>query len=230
MSLGHAHISILTTCSGYPNTDLNGKTQTGFAVPQTTTRRGARCSTAKAFLGGLKDRDNLHVVTFALATKVLFDHQKRAVAVQFERFGLEHVVGVKHEVILSAGSVNSPQLLMLSGIGPKDHLRALGIPVVSALPVGQNLQDHVYPGGLHYVVENGAEDLSYMQRKIQKPKNFVKYLARGRGPLASTGGLEGLGFIRTKFANKSLDLPDFEIHLVCACLSSGKTCLKRPLY
>ena len=86
------------------------------------------------------------------------------------------------------------------------------------LPVGLNLQDHIYPGGLHFITDK--PEASYMQRKIQKPKNFVKYFASGSGPLASTGGLEGLGFIRTKFANHSLDFPDFEIHLVCACISS----------
>ena len=116
---------------------------------------------------------------------------------------------------------------MLSGVGPRNVLSRLKIPVVSDLPVGLNLQDHIYPGGLHYIVdeEHESEEQTYMQRKIQKPKNFFKYLINGKGPLASTGGLEGLGFIKTKYANQSLDLPDFEIHLVCACLSSddGRT-------
>jgi len=65
------------------------------------------------------------------------------------------------------------------------------------------------------------EKLSYLQSRIQTPINFIKYLNLGKGPLASTGSLEGLGFIKTKYANKSIDYPDFEIHLVCSCLSSG---------
>ncbi|XP_054157432.1 glucose dehydrogenase [FAD, quinone]-like [Oppia nitens] len=212
---------------GYPNIDLNGARQSGFAIPQATIRRGARCSTAKAFLYDIKGRPNLHVLTFAYVTKILFNRHKEAVAVQFDRFSLSHVVHARREIVISGGSVNTPQLLMLSGIGPKDHLKKLGIPVIANLPVGHNLYDHIYPGGLHFVIDeqhslkdHDFKDLSYMQRKIQKPINFVRYFADGSGPLASTGGLEGLGFISTKYANKSLDYPDFEIHLVCACLSS----------
>lgn len=129
---------------GYPNIDLNGPIQSGFSIPQGTQRRGARCSTSKAFLQSVRSRTNLHVVTFAYATKLVFNQQKRAVAVQFDRFSLSHLVYAKKEIILSAGTINSPQLLMLSGIGPKDHLQAMGIPVLANLPVGLNLQDHMY--------------------------------------------------------------------------------------
>ena len=101
--------------TGYPNTDVNGRTQTGFTIPSSTIRRGARCSTAKAFLYDIRDRPNLHVVTFAFVTRVLFNKHKHATHVQFDRFGLTHVVHARKEIVLSAGSVNSPQLLMLSG-------------------------------------------------------------------------------------------------------------------
>jgi len=102
--------------SGYPNTDLNGPTQTGFAIPQATIRRGARCSTAKAFLYDIKGRPNLHVVTFAYVTKILFNEHKRAIAVQFDRFSLTHIVHARQDIIVSGGTINSAQLLMLSGI------------------------------------------------------------------------------------------------------------------
>jgi choline dehydrogenase-like flavoprotein len=111
---------------GYPNIDLNGARQTGFAIPQGTIRRGARCSTAKAFLRDIAGRANLHVHVQAQATRVIFDQHKRAIGVRYMRDGSEHAVYARREVILSAGAVNSPQLLMLSGVGPRRHLQELG--------------------------------------------------------------------------------------------------------
>lgn len=163
---------------GYPNVDLNGPIQTGFSIPQGTIRRGARCSTSKAFLQPAKDRQNLHVVTFAYATKILFNDHKKAVAVQFDRFSLTHVVYAKREIIVSAGAINTPQLLMLSGIGPKDHLNSLGIPVVANLPVGLNLQDHIYPGGIHFTIN---QRITLVQRRVVNLPNIIAYFSKGRG-------------------------------------------------
>lgn len=163
---------------GYPNVDVNGPYQSGFAIPQGTVRRGARCSTAKAFLGSARDRPNLHVITFAYVTKVLFNDFKRAVAVQFDRFGLTHAVYARKEIVISGGSINSAQLLMLSGVGPKDHLEAHGIPVIADLPVGLNLQDHIYPGGVHFTFEG---KFSFVQRRIVSLPNLISYFASGRG-------------------------------------------------
>ncbi|KAH7644285.1 glucose dehydrogenase [FAD, quinone] [Dermatophagoides farinae] len=202
---------------GYPNPDINGPTQTGFVIPQGTIRRGARCSTAKAFLSSIRDRSNLHVLTFAYVTRVLFNENRRAIGVQFDRFALSHMVMARKEIVISAGSVNTPQLLMLSGVGPKDHLQALGIPVIADLPVGENLQDHIYPGGIHFRVD---EKYSFVQRRVVTIPNLLSYFASGRGPLTALGGVEGLGFINTKFANKSADYPDFEIHLITGGPSS----------
>ena len=100
---------------GYPNIDVNGPTQYGFAIPQSTTRRGGRCSSAKAFLGEAKGRSNLHVIVHAFVTKLLFNQYKEAIGVVFDRFGVRHKVFARKEIILSAGSINTPQLLMLSG-------------------------------------------------------------------------------------------------------------------
>lgn len=163
---------------GYPNIDLNGPLNTGFAVPQGTVRRGARCSTSKAFLQSAKNRPNLHVVTFAYTTKVIFNEFKRAVAVQFDRFSLTHIVYARKEIILSAGSINSAQLLMLSGVGPKHHLESHGIPVLADLPVGLNLQDHIYPGGVHFTCEG---KYSLIQRRIVSLPNIISYFTGGRG-------------------------------------------------
>ncbi|GIY53597.1 glucose dehydrogenase [Caerostris darwini] len=112
---------------GYPNIDINGERQGGWMIPQGTIRRGARCSTSKAFLMPTRGRKNLDIVVFAHATKILFDAQKRARAVQFDRLKITNVVNARKEIILSAGAINSPQLLMLSGIGPRHHLQQLGV-------------------------------------------------------------------------------------------------------
>lgn len=201
---------------GYPNTDLNGAVQTGFAIPQGTIRRGARCSTSKAFLQPARQRPNLHVVTFAYVTKVLINADYRAVGVQFERFSLQHAVYARKEVIVSGGSINSPQLLMLSGIGPAEHLRAMGIPVIADLPVGQNLQDHIYPA-VPFTINR---KVSLVQRRAITLPNFLLYFTLGRGPLTALGGVEGLGFIKTKFTNLTDDWPDFQIHMLTGSLTS----------
>ena len=101
---------------GYPNLDINGPNQYGFAIPQSTTRRGGRCSTAKAFLGEARGRSNLHVLVHAFVTKVLFNQYREAIGVVFDRFGVRHKVFARKEIILSAGTINTPQLLMLSGM------------------------------------------------------------------------------------------------------------------
>ncbi|CAA3006459.1 glucose dehydrogenase [FAD, quinone]-like [Olea europaea subsp. europaea] len=201
---------------GYPNVDLNGPLQTGFAIPQGTIRRGSRCSTSKAFLQPARSRPNLHVVTFAYVTRILFNEHRRAVGVQFERFALQHVVYARKEIILSGGSINSPQLLMLSGIGPAQHLASLGIPVIADLPVGDNLQDHIYPA-VPFKVDR---KVSIVQRRVVTLPNLISYLSLGRGPLTAFGGVEGLGFIKTKYANASDDWPDFQIHMLTGSLVS----------
>jgi len=163
---------------GYPNVDINGPIQAGFTIPQGTVRKGARCSTSKAFLRPVRKRFNLHVLTFAYVTKILFNEYKRAIGVQFDRFSLTHVVYARREIIVSGGAVNSPQLLMLSGIGPAHHLQSLGIPVIADLPVGENLQDHVYPGGVHFVINSKN---SFVQRRIVNLKNILSYFSVGQG-------------------------------------------------
>ncbi|XP_067139595.1 glucose dehydrogenase [FAD, quinone]-like [Centruroides vittatus] len=202
---------------GYHNVDPNGAFQTGFTIPQGTLRRGARCSTAKAFLRPAKKRKNLHIVTQAFVTKIHFDKWKRARAVEFDRVGLTHIIKSRIEIIVSAGAINSPQLLMLSGIGPKHHLKEMGIPVIADLPVGYNLQDHIYPGGVHFLVD---EPVSAVQSRIFNLYDITKYLTFGKGPLTMLGGLEGLGFINTKYANRSIDFPDIEIHFISGSPSS----------
>ncbi|RWS23195.1 glucose dehydrogenase (acceptor)-like protein 3, partial [Leptotrombidium deliense] len=202
---------------GYPNVDYNGPIQSSFMRPQGTIRKGARCSTSKAFLLPAKDRPNLHVLTFAYVTKILFNEDKKAIGVQFDRFSLSHVVYSRNEIIVSAGTVNSPQLLMLSGIGPADHLNEMGIPVVANLPVGKNLHDQIFPS-LHFPIK--AVGVSIAQRRSVTVQNLLKYFTSGRGPLTILGGVEGLAFIKTKYANYSDDFPDFEVHFISGSIAA----------
>ncbi len=129
---------------GHPVTpDYNGASQDGFARGQTTIRDGRRCSAAVAFLRPALARGRVKLVRHALATRVLLEH-RRATGIEYLRGGHARQVFAEREVILSAGVFNTPQLLMLSGIGPADHLREIGIaPLVDAPGVGGNLQDHL---------------------------------------------------------------------------------------
>ncbi|WP_430457641.1 GMC family oxidoreductase [Rheinheimera sp.] len=123
--------------------DYNGATQEGAFQYQVTHKNGERCSAAKAFLTPNRSRPNLHIITAAVAAKIILDG-RQATGVAFYQHGTLHTVLARREVIISAGAFGSPQLLQLSGIGPADELQRLGIPVVCDLPgVGQNLQDHI---------------------------------------------------------------------------------------
>lgn len=204
---------------GYPNIDFNADRQTGFAIPQGTLRRGARCSTAKAFLRDLNGkRTNLDLVIRAHVTKVILDANNRAIGVKFDKDGISHSVYAKKEVILSAGSINTPQIMMLSGIGPCDHLAEIGVPCRVNIPsLGRNLQDHIGTGGLQFLVD---APVTVVQPRVMVAKSFTQWSALGIGPLTMLGGLDGLGFINTKYQNATEDYPDVEIHFIPSCPSS----------
>jgi choline dehydrogenase len=124
------------------NDDYNGASQEGFGTLQYTVHEGKRNSTAVSYLHPAESRPNLTVKTGILVTRVLFE-STRAIGVAYLQDGVEQQEWVKKEVILSGGAINSPQLLLLSGVGPADQLRALNIRVVADVPgVGKNLQDH----------------------------------------------------------------------------------------
>ncbi|MEC4881185.1 MAG: GMC family oxidoreductase N-terminal domain-containing protein [Scytonema sp. PMC 1070.18] len=136
------------------NPDFNGAQQQGAGLYQLTIKDGKRHSTAEAFLRPILDRPNLTVTTSALVTRLLFDGT-RTVGVEYLHDGAIHQSFVYQEVILSAGAIDSPKLLMLSGIGHADRLQALDIPVVVDLPgVGQNLQDHLHVAVAHQATQD----------------------------------------------------------------------------
>lgn len=136
------------------NADFNGEQQEGAGLYQLTIKDGKRHSSADAFLLPILNRPNLTTTTSALVTRLLFE-ETHAVGVEYIHQGTTHQVFVNHEVILSAGAFDSPKLLMLSGIGNAEHLKAIGIPVVVDLPgVGQNLQDHVMVAVAHQSIQD----------------------------------------------------------------------------
>ncbi|XP_029168311.1 LOW QUALITY PROTEIN: glucose dehydrogenase [FAD, quinone]-like [Nylanderia fulva] len=203
---------------GYENRDINGKYQTGFMIAQGTIRRGSRCSSAKAFLRPARLRKNLHVAMHTHVTKVLVHPEsKRTYGVEFVRDGKIFRIRANKEVILSSGAVNSPQLLMLSGIGPKEHLQELGIPVIQDSRVGHNLQDHIGLGGLAFLIN---QEISIIQNRLQNIQTAMQYAVLGDGPLTVLGGVEGVAFVNTKYTNASLNFPDIELHFVSGSTNS----------
>ena len=181
-----------------PNPDFNGATQEGSGLYQVTQRRGRRWSAASAFLRPALGRPNLTVRTNALATRVLVEGG-RAVGVEYRSAGAVRRAMVDGEVLLSGGAVNSPQLLMLSGIGPAPHLRDTGVDVVHDLPgVGQGLQDHPVMPVICTARGSSLKDAESFAQ-------VVAYYTRRRGMLTSNIG-EGGTFLRSR-----PDLPDVDL-------------------
>ncbi|MEW2383581.1 GMC family oxidoreductase N-terminal domain-containing protein [Micromonospora sp. NPDC047707] len=182
------------------NDDFNGAEQDGFGLFQLTQRDGRRCSTATAFLHPAADRPNLTVETNLQVHRVLVENG-RAVGVVGQRLGEDVEIRAEREVVLSAGAYNSPQLLMLSGIGPAALLTALGLPVVLDQPqVGQNLQDHV----LVPLIYAHSHPVSLLA--ADTPEHLEQFMTEGRGPLTSNGPEAG-GFVRIR---DGLPAPDVE--------------------
>lgn len=159
-------------------------------IAQGTIRRGSRCSSAKAFLRPIRLRSNIHFSLNSYVTKVAVNpYNFQAEGVSFYKQGKLYFVKAKKEVILAAGALNTPQLLMLSGIGPAQHLNDIGIPVIQDLPgVGMNLQDHVGIGGITFLVD---KPITIIQDRFQPTAITTQYVLNERGPMTSLGGLEG---------------------------------------
>ncbi|KAK7595411.1 hypothetical protein V9T40_013236 [Parthenolecanium corni] len=185
----------------------------GCSYVLANTKRGARCSASKAFLRPVRRRRNLHVSKRSRALTVIVEakggREPRAVGVEYLKQGRRRRVFAAKEVILSAGALNTPQLLMLSGIGPADHLEALGIPVVHDLRgVGQNLQDHVSMAGLAFLVN---DSVTIVESRYRRLEYALQYLFEGRGPYTVPGGAEVVAFSRTKYADPRYASPDLEL-------------------
>ena len=176
------------------NADFNGADQEGIGCYQINTKNGFRMSTARAYLAPARRRENLTIVTGAHATRVIMEGT-RATGVAYRRHGREETVTARREVIVSAGAVNSPQLLMLSGIGRPEDLKAHGIDVtVARNGVGCNLQDHL---GLDYLYRSKVPTLNTMLRPWWGKLRYGAYYVMTRsGPLSLSVNQAG-GFVRS---------------------------------
>jgi choline dehydrogenase-like flavoprotein len=183
------------------NEDFNGAKQEGVGFFQVTQKQGKRHSAAVAYLKPALRRPNLTVRTQAQMSRLLFD-KKRVVGVEYMHEGRTDQARARGEVIVSGGAINSPQLLLLSGIGPADHVNALDIPVVADLPgVGENLQDHLLTGVAYRCSQPITMD------SAETFGNLMSYLLLKKGPLSSNIGEAG-GFIKTR---NDISGPDLEL-------------------
>jgi choline dehydrogenase len=187
------------------NRDLNGRQFEGVGFNQVTQKRGWRHSSSRAYLGVAKGRSNLNVVTGARVERILFEGST-AVGVRYRRQGDSHEVRASTEIVLCAGTVASPQLLMVSGVGPADHLKDLGIPVVLDLPgVGENLHDHCGPWLPFQVnVPTYNAEKSHLRQAI----HGMNWLLFGRGP-ATAPGCQATARIRTRAEEH---IPDAQLY------------------
>lgn len=189
--------------SGLPaNEDFNGPEQDGVGWYQVTQRDGMRCSAAVAYLHPALHRPNLHVETGAHVTRLLLDGP-RAVGVEIDQADQLRPIRAGREVILCAGAYCSPQILLLSGIGPADELALAGIPPVHELPVGRGLADHPAT----WITATTAEPSLLT---AESPENLGLLQAEGRGPLTSNFAESG-GFLRTR---EDLPAPDIQLHAI----------------
>jgi choline dehydrogenase len=192
---------------GYPrNADFNGPQQEGVGMYHLTQKQGKRHSAATAYLKPALDRENLTVETGALATQLRFDGT-RATGVEYERDGRALYAEATREVLVSGGAVNSPQLLLLSGIGDADQLTEHGIePQVDLPGVGKNLQDHLFSFVVYESQQDGTLD------DAGRLRDLATYFLLKRGPLTSNIAESG-GFVRTEHADEA---PDLQFHFAPA--------------
>lgn len=188
------------------NPDFNGASQEGVGIYQITTRQGLRCSSAAAYLKPARSRENLRILTKAHVVRILFEN-RRAIGVEYKQANKLRRILARREVILSAGAVNSPQLLELSGIGDARRLNDLGIEVIRDTPsVGENLQDHI---GVDYIYEANRPTLNNVLRPWWgRLKAGLKYTMTRDGPLSLSVNQAG-GFFRS---SSSLMHPNIQLY------------------
>lgn len=190
---------------GYKMSDYNGKEQEGFSRMQTNVRDGVRSSSGAEYLARATGRNNLHIALKSYVTKIKIETMK-ATGVYVIRNGRKQLIKVRKEIIVSAGAINTPKLLMLSGIGPKQHLEELGIKAVKDLPVGQNLQDHVMLN--MYTGINSS--LSLTAKRVHSLWSAINYKLFGKGPL-SIGGGEAVAFLYSQEAMRTKTYADIQL-------------------
>jgi choline dehydrogenase len=199
--------------AGYPKTeDYNGYQQEGFGAMHMTVKEGVRWSTANAYLKNCLDRSNLTLVTKAQSNRIVFEG-KKAVGVEYEVNGKVKVARAATEVILSSGSIGSPTLLQLSGVGPKEVLKKAGVDLVHDLPgVGENLQDHLEV----YFQFKCKEDITLNSKLGLVSKGIIgsRWMLFKDG-LGATNHFESCAFIRSR---EGLKWPDIQYHFLPAAM------------
>ncbi|NP_001136328.2 glucose-methanol-choline (gmc) oxidoreductase [Nasonia vitripennis] len=188
----------------YPIGNINEELSTGFMKVQLTIKDGERWSTDRILYGNRKKR--LRIMINSLVHKILFQGSK-AVGIQFSRQRQTFKALASKGVIVSAGAVGSPKLLMLSGVGPKEHLNNLKIQTVADLPVGHNLMDHLITG-LDLITLKKNIAMSIVD--LLNPYSMLEYYLHGTGPWTS-GGVNVLGTFHSKFQKDMLSEPDLQI-------------------
>jgi len=188
------------------NPDMNGESQEGVGNYQITTHKGQRMSSSRAYLWPIRDRSNLKIVKNAMVTRILIKN-KKAYGVEYLKSGNTVKVAALREVILSAGSINSPQLLQLSGIGPKEVLESVSVRLIHDSPaVGKNLQDHL---GVSYFYKSKVPTLNDQLRPVLgKIFQGLRYILTRTGPLSLSVNQSG-GFIRTR---EGLNKPNIQLY------------------
>ena len=208
---------------GYKVTDYNGEDQEGFNYIQVTTRNGLRSNAGINYLENTADRKNIHIATNSFVTKVdIKDKEARGVYVI--RRGRKYYIRARKEVILASGAINSPQILMLSGIGPKDHLTEMGIDIVADLPVGQNLQDHQNI----FIPSRINSSLSITDNVKNSLWTKLKFSLFGKGPLTVSGS-DGSAFLYLDESNRGKRSVELQIVFFSAYLHDNFLNLKNEL-
>jgi len=210
--LNNAFIDSAVACGYQRNEDFGGATEQGFGLYNVAQENGRRCSNADAFLHPVADRDNLTVITRARAHEVLVEG-KRATGVTYKKgvFGGKRVVKARREVLLCGGAINSPQLLLLSGIGPRAEIEAHNIPMMHELAgVGRNLQDHLDVSVIDIEKTRLSIRLGPKFLFLEAPKAIYQYFAQGRGQLTSNVAESG-GFAST---GDNPDMADLQFHFI----------------
>ncbi|XP_074035097.1 glucose dehydrogenase [FAD, quinone] isoform X2 [Leptinotarsa decemlineata] len=216
--------------AGHPYVDYNGKNQLGVSYVQSTTRKGRRCSAEKAFLRPVRKRPNLKIQTRSRVSKILVNPEtKTAYGVEYIKNGKVYSALANKEVILSAGSLNSPQVLMLSGIGPKQHLEQFGIPVIQDLPVGVEMYDHPTFPGIFFRL-NESIDINLL-KALTNPSTYNEYFREYKGMFTSIGGVEAMTYIRTNVSSDpDLSYPDMELFFVSGSLNTDYGVAYRKIF
>ena len=217
--------SFLNACKEYgltKNNDFNGETQEGYGQYQVNIKNGQRFSASDAFLKPVLDRPNLHLLTNTLVERIITSN-KKAIGVRIRNKQGAQIIGCTSEIVLCGGSINSPQLLMLSGIGPKEQLMDLKIPLVHDLPgVGKNLQDHLTVNVSYKI--NKLKTFSELMKPLGMIKNVFEYFTQHKGLMTYPASDIGI-FFKT---NENIKTPNAQVHFAPGAGKYNKNGAMKP--